>query len=213
MRSVTTRAGLLAALLAAAAGSGAARAQDAGPASIEDPRAARFADVERGVSFGMEAGGLWLTKTPTKDKAAFPYAGDGGGASRGLLVGMTFGVDLGQRLGVAAVLLGTSQRAGTSYGAFDLLAAGLDLRYAFYGKKDRNDWERFYVYAHARGGYALSHPKGLFGDTDTLVAGGLGVEYYTQLRHFSVGLQVDGVYAVSAKAPGFSVSPVVRYTF
>lgn len=213
MRSTTTRAGLLAALLTLAASAGAARAQEAGPVSTEDPRAAKFADVERGLSIGMEAGGLWLTKTPTKDKALFPFAGDGGGASRGLVVGMTLGVDLGQRIGVSAVLLGTSQRAGTSYGAFDLLAAGLDVRYAFYGVKDRNGWERFFAYAHARAGYALSHPKGLFGDTDTLVAGGVGVEYYTQLRHFSVGLQVDGAYAVSAKAPGFSVSPVVRYTF
>lgn len=213
MRSATIRAGLLAALLAAAVGPPAARAQEAAPGAIEDPRAARFADVERGFSFGMEAGGLLLAKTPTKDKALFPYAGDGGGASRGLVVGVTAGVDLGKRLGLGAFVLGTSQQAGTSYGAFDVLAAGLDVRFAFWGRKDRNDWERLYLYAHARGGYALSHPKGLFGDTDTLVAGGLGVEYYTQLRHFSVGLQVDGVYAVSAKAPGLSVSPVVRYTF
>ena len=92
-------------------------------------------------------------------------------------------------------------------------SAGLDLRYAFYGQRDRNGYERFFVYAHARGGYLVSHPTGLFGDTDVLVGGGLGVEYYTQLRHFSVGLQVDGLYVLSAKAPGFAVTPVVRYTF
>jgi len=209
--SATTRLGLVAALAVAA--SGAARAQDAGPSTLADPRAAKFADVERGFFVGMEAGGLALFSTPTADQARFPYAGAGGGASRGVLVGLLAGVDLGKRVALSAFALGTSQRARVDYGAFDLMAAGLDLRVALLGRADRNGWERFFVYGHVRGGYALTHPTGLFGDSDVLAGGGLGVEYYTQLRHFSVGLQLDAVYAVSAGAFGAALSPIVRYTF
>jgi hypothetical protein len=211
--TATVRRARLAPLLAAAlALAGPARAQDVAPGAVEDPRAARFADVERGLSIGFEAGGLGLTRTPTSDKAKFPFTGDGG-TSRGVVVALTLGLDLGSRATVSLFGAGTNQRAGASYGAFDLLAAGLDLRWAFLGQKDRNDWERFFVYAHARGGLATSHPRGLFGTSETLLGAGLGVEYYTQLRHFSVGLQLDGLYALQAKAPGYALTPTVRYTF
>jgi hypothetical protein len=209
--SAITRLGLVAALALAA--SGAARAQEAGPTALEDPRAAKFSDVERGAFVGMEAGGLVLFKTPTADRVKFPVAGEGGGTSRGLVVGLTAGVDLGPVVALSVFALGTSQRASIDYGAFDLLAAGLDLKVAFWKRPDRNGWNRLFLYGHLRGGYALTHPEGLFGDSDVLVAGGLGIEYYTQLRHFSVGLQIDGVYALSAGAPGLSLSPIVRDTF
>jgi len=191
-----------------------ARAQEgAAPPTVEDPRAARFADVERGLFVGLEPGALFLFKTPTVDGARFPYAGSGGGASRGVVLALTLGVDLGSRTAVSLVALGTEQRASASYGAFDLQVVGLDLRRAVWGRKDRNDWERFFVYVHARGGYGRSHPRGLFGNNEILAQAGVGAEYYTQLRHFTVGLQLDGVYAVTAKAPGLAVTPTVRYTF
>jgi hypothetical protein len=211
--SAITRLGLAAAIALALAAPGAGRAQDTGPGALEDPRAARFADVERGVFIGMEAGGLALFKTPTADRVKFPVAGEGGGSSRGVVVGLVAGVDLGPVVALSAFALGTSQRASIDYGAFDLLAAGLDLEVAFWKRADRNGWNRLFLYGHLRGGCALTHPEGLFGDSDVLIAGGLGIEYYTQLRHFSVGLQVDGVYALSAGAPGLSLSPIVRYTF
>jgi hypothetical protein len=209
--TVTSRLVLLAAFLA---GGGVARAQDAAPGAIEDPRAARFADVERGLSVGFEVGYLSLLKTRTEDRSRFPYAGSGGGRSQGVDIAVGLGYDLTPRLAVALFAAATSQRADASYGAFDLLAGGLDLRYAFYGLRDRNGWERFFVYLHARGGYLVSHPRGLFGSGgDVLVGGGLGAEYYTQLRHFSVGVQLDGLYVVSAGAPGLALTPTVRYTF
>jgi hypothetical protein len=202
--------GLLAAALLAA---GPARAQDAAPGAIEDPRAAKFADVERGLFIGFETGALALFKTPTVDPVKFPYAGTGGGTSRGMLVTLLLGVDLGTRTALSLYAQAAEQRASTNYGAFDLQAGGLDLRRALLGRADRNGWERFFVYAHVRGGVARSRPAGLFGDREVLLQGGLGAEYYTQLRHFTVGLQLDGVYALQAKAPGVAVTPTVRYTF
>jgi hypothetical protein len=190
-----------------------AHAQDAAPAPVEDPRAPKFRDVERGLFVGFEAGWLGLLKTPNQDPIKYNFATGGGGSAGGAVIGIHLGYDVTERLAVALFAEGASEKASASYGAFDLLVGGLDLRYAFYGRKDRNGYQRFFLYAHGRGGYLLTHPKGLFGDTDVLVGGGLGAEYFTQLRHFSVGLQVDGLYVLSAKAAGFAVTPVVRYTF
>jgi hypothetical protein len=202
----------LAAVLALAAPL-AAQAQDAAPQLQEDPRAARFRDVERGFFVGFEVGYLGFLDTPTSDPGKFPYAGDGGGASGGLLVGANVGVDIGNRVSFSLFGLGGNQRASVDYGAFSLYTAGADLRVAVWGTKDRNDFERFYVYVHGRGGIARTYPEGLFGTDDVFVAGGPGIEYFTRLRHFSVGLAADYVYATKAKASGFAVYPTVRYTF
>lgn len=187
--------------------------QEAAPKLEEDPRAAKFKDVERGFFIGFEAGYLGLVRTPTADPDKFPLAGSGGGAAGGVLVGVLTGVDLGKRVSVAAYFQGGNARARQDYGAFSLYAAGLDLKVAILGRKDVNDWERFYVYLHGRGGYAKTYPQGLFGTNDTIVGGGPGVEYYTRLRHFSIALGADMIYATKAKAAGFAVYPTVRYTF
>jgi hypothetical protein len=190
-----------------------ALAQDAAPQLQEDPRAARFRDVERGFFLGFETGFVELLDTPTADPVKFPYAGKTGGAAGGLHLGVTVGVDLGSRLSVALFGQGGNQKADPNYGAFSLYAAGVDVRVAVLGARDRNDWERFFVYVHGRGGYAVSYPKGLFGTTDLVVQGGPGIEYYTRLRHFSLGLAADALYATKAGAFGFAVYPTVRYTF
>jgi hypothetical protein len=188
--------------------------QEAAPQLQEDPRVARFRDVERGFFVGFEAGYMGLTETPTAQPADFPSASpSGGGAAGGMVVGVTVGVDLGRRLSLALFGQGGNQKADPSYGAFSLFAGGVDVRVALFGVKDRNDWERFYVYLHGRGGYARSYPEGLFGTDDVLVQGGPGIEYFTRLRHFSIGLAADYVYATKAKASGYAVYPTVRYTF
>lgn len=187
--------------------------QEAAPRLQEDPRAAKFRDVERGFFVGFDAGWLSFLETPTADTAEHPYAGDEGGVSGGLLVGANVGVDLGERFAVSIFAVGANQSADVDYGAFSLYAGGLDVRYAFLAMKDRNGWNRFFAYAHARGGYARTWPVGLFGDVETLVSAGAGVEYFTRLRHFSVGLALDGVYAAKAGAFGLSFYPTVRYTF
>lgn len=183
------------------------------PKLEEDPRAAKFKDVERGFFVGFEAGYLHLLDTPTADREKFPLAGDSGGGAGGILVGALLGMDVGTRLSVALYAQGGNARASPDYGAFSLYAGGLDVKVALLGKKDRNDWERFYVYAHARGGWAKTYPEGLFGTDDLVVGGGPGVEYYTRLRHFSIGVGADLVYATKAGAAGFAVYPTVRYTF
>jgi hypothetical protein len=187
--------------------------QDSAPQLQEDPRVAKFDDVERGFFVGFEAGYLGFADTPTADKAKYPLAGDSGGSSGGLLVGATVGVDLGKRVSVAIVAQGGNQKAGPNYGAFNLLSLGGDVRVAVKGWLDRNDWPRTFLYVHARGGYARTTPEGLFGTSDVVIAGGPGIEYFTKLRHFSVGAALDAVYATKATALGYALYPTVRYTF
>lgn len=188
-------------------------AQQAAPRLAEDPRAARFRDVERGFFVGFEAGYLGLLDTPTDDREKFQLAGESGGRAGGLLVGVLAGVDLGTRVSLAVFAQGGNESASANYGAFSLLAAGLDAKVALLGWRDRNDWERLYLYVHGRGGYARTYPEGLFGTDDLLVAGGPGIEYFTRLRHFSIALGADFVYATKASVAGFAIYPTIRYTF
>jgi hypothetical protein len=87
------------------------------------------------------------------------------------------------------------------------------VRFAYFGTRDPNDYERFFAFVHARGAWVMATPDGLFGSSDIIVSGGTGVEYYTRLRHFSVGIVVDALYAVEAGTAGFALYPTVRYTF
>jgi hypothetical protein len=190
-----------------------ARAQEAAPPLPEDPRAPRFREIERGFSAGLEAGWMGFFKTPTAEPSRYPSAGSGGGFAQGLDVAMTLGAELGDRLGLSLVLLGVNQKAAVSYGSFSLVGVGADVRVVLARLPDSQGVDRLQVYAHARGAYFLTEPHGLFGTTDVLAAGGPGVEYYTRLRHFSLGLALDGVYALKAKAPGIALVPTLRYTF
>ncbi len=191
----------------------AAAAQDAAPPMPEDPRAPRFHDVERGFFTGFEVGYLTLFKTPTADRNRFQFAGAEGGRSDGFLVGATVGYDLTSRLALSAFALGGNSRASVSYGAFSVYAFGGDLRVSLLGSRDANQVERVLFYLHGRGGLLLTRPEGLFGTNDVYLAGGPGVEYFTHLRHFSVGLAGDVAYVAKAKAAGLVITPTVRYTF
>jgi hypothetical protein len=190
-----------------------ALAQDAAPQLEEDPRAAKFKDVERGFFIGFEAGYLGLLDTPTADPEKFKVAGESGGSSGGAVVGVLVGMDLGNRLSLALFAQGGNQSANPNYGAFSLLSFGADAKVAVRGWRDRNDWQRLFFYVHGRGGYAKSYPEGLFGTSDFLLQAGPGIEYFTKLRHFSIGASTDVVYATKAAVFGFAIYPTVRYTF
>jgi hypothetical protein len=183
------------------------------PPLPEDPRAPRFAEVERGFFAGFEAGALWLLETPTADRAKYPFAGEGGGRAIGPLVGAHLGYELGERFAASLFVLGANAQASTSYGAFGLMVTGADLRLSLVTGRVRNGVATLHLYVHGRGGYVVTRPTGLLGTTDLLVAGGPGLEYFTRLRHFSVGLAADAVWLTRAKVPGIAVVPSVRYTF
>ncbi|HEY7726803.1 MAG TPA: adventurous gliding motility protein CglE [Anaeromyxobacteraceae bacterium] len=206
------RARVLAVFLVAL-GPAAAAPQEAAPALPEDPRAPRFREVERGFFAGLEAGWLGLAHTPTADRTRFPAAGAGGGHASGPVVALQLGVDLGERVAVSVMALAAAEQARVNYGAFGLLGGGAEVRVALAGWPDSQGVRRLHLQMRARGALVTSEPLGLFQRNEVLIAAGPGLEYFTRLRHFSVGVGVDGVWALRAKAPGIAVVPVLRYTF
>jgi hypothetical protein len=200
------------ALCAALAAPGAS-AQEAAPALPEDPRAPRFRELERGPFAALEAGWVGIFKTPVAQPARYPSAGGGGGFASGLHLAVLAGAELGPRLALSLVLLGEAPQAAVSYGAFSLVGGGADVRLTLAGSRDSQQVERLFLFAHARGVWFVTEPHGLFGTRDALVAAGPGVEYFTRLRHFSIALGLDGLFALKAKAPGIAAVPTLRYTF
>jgi hypothetical protein len=95
-------------------------------------------------------------------------------------------------------------------------APGAALRFDFVTSDDG----RFFAYARAGAGYALWFPAELAADPGAAPPPGsihtdvaLGMEYYTKLRHLSVGLEVDFQALISPFAFGFQVYPTIKYTF
>jgi hypothetical protein len=190
-----------------------AAAQEAAPPLPQDPRAPRFNDVERGFFTGFEVGFLAIFNTRTADPARYSYAAAGGGTSKGFLVGTTVGYDVTDRFAVSLFALSGNASGSGSYGAFSVLATGGDLRFALLALRDSDGVPRLFGYVHGRGGYLTTYPQGLFGTNDVYLAGGPGIEYFTRLRHFSIGISADVAYVTKAKSAGIAVTPTMRYTF
>ncbi|MBF5042502.1 adventurous gliding motility protein CglE [Aggregicoccus sp. 17bor-14] len=191
-----------------------AQGAEAPAAAPQDRAAVTFNEIERGLYFGLGAGPFFLSNPPS-ETGPRPF-------SSGLHTQVSLGVDLGTRLSIEAFLHVSSSRAGAEYtgnsggsvsGDFTTLAPGAALRARLVGFADSQEVVRTWIYLRAGAGYAMFSPKQLLPDSDILVFGGPGVEYYTRLRHFSVGLEVTGTYLVSAGTYGFAVTPNLRYAF
>lgn len=187
-------------------------------AQARGPNAPRLAEVERGFWVGSTLGAVFYPTLP----------GEGGSFSSGALIGIETGFDLADTLQIGAVLWGQAIGADADYkgitdpaidpkgarGDFQSLLAGGSLRWSFLRLADENDVYRTYFYLRAAGGAAFSRPVGVVGD-GIWFAGGPGVEYFTRLRHFSVGLEVDGMGMMTdeGEAIGFAILPHIKYSF
>ncbi len=72
---------------------------------------------------------------------------------------------------------------------------------------------RFLTSAFVEGGYALPMGSVTMELAGPRVGGGLVFEYYTALRHFSIGLGLSGNYFLTGGNIGAHVSPTLKYTF
>jgi hypothetical protein len=183
-------------------------------ASVQDRPAVTFNEIERGFYFSVQGGPSFLVNPPAEEGER-PF-------STGQMAQVELGVDIGERLSVGIFLMGAANRAGSDYtgnsggaasGDFSYLVPGAVARMHLVGFEDNQDVKRTWIYARGGVGYTLFSPKLLLPDSDILVFAGPGVEYYTRLRHFSVGLEVTASYLVSSGSFGFAVSPNLRYAF
>ena len=190
---------------------GAARAQTGVAAPIEDKPAVEINEVERGVHFGAQAGAMFLFG---------PGARQGSGFSLGRSVGVTAGIDLGELLSVGLFVLGAHidtppgfvSEAGMG-GDFSSLTVGGLARLNLFGSPDSNGIKRLFLDVHAGGGLGLMGPKGVYSGSDIVVLGGAGLQFFTHLRHFSIGLDADFLFGVANMGPGVMLAPNLRYTF
>ncbi|PTL82543.1 adventurous gliding motility protein CglE [Vitiosangium sp. GDMCC 1.1324] len=186
-----------------------ANAQAAG-----DRPAETFEEIERGLYFSV-LGGPFFIVNPPASSGPRPF-------SPGQMAQVEVGVDIGERLSIGAFLMGASNRAGSDYvgnsggaasGDFSTLVPGALARVHLVGFADSQDVKRTWLYVRGGAGYAIFRPKQLLPDSDILVFAGPGLEYYTRLRHFSVGVEVTGSLFVKSQSFGFAVTPNLRYAF
>ncbi|MDQ3266564.1 MAG: adventurous gliding motility protein CglE [Myxococcota bacterium] len=189
----------------------------AGPAlaQTQDKEAVTFEEVERGLYVGASAGPFFILNAPAPDGVARPLAPGQSGA-------VEVGFDFGEVVSVGVFLQGTANRAGQDYrglgdgiqsGDFSALIPGAAIKVNLVGFADAQQTRRTFLFLRAGAGYAMFAPVQLLPDPDILVFGGAGVEYYTRLRHFSIGLELAGSFLVGSGAVGISLMPNLRYAF
>jgi hypothetical protein len=134
------------------------------------------------------------------------------------------GYDIGEIATISLFLMGTANRAGSDYtgnqaaanpasGDFSALIPGANARFNVVGFPDSQDVKRVWLYGKIGAGYVLFQPSLLLRYSDVFLTGAVGVDYFTHLRHFSIGLELGGSYLVSSASFGFSVVPNLRYAF
>ena len=196
--------------------SGAARAQESAAAAPSQENAEVINEVERGFFLGAGAGPFFLVNPPAAPGGKRPF-------SPGQMAQVELGVDIGSILSISAFVTGTANRAGSDYvgvsgtgaasGDFASVVPGLAARVNLVGFEDAYETKRTWIYVRAGAGMALFSPRQLLPAPDILVFGGPGVEYYTRLRHFSIGVELTGSYLINSSSFGFAVTPNLRYAF
>lgn len=180
---------------------------------------AKLDDVERGVWAASHAGAVYYLELP----------GEGGESAIGGLFGVEVGVDLfrdlqfgvlawGQFVGAPADYQGITDDAldpKRARGDFQSLLLGGGLRWSFLRLADVNGVDRTYFFVRAGAGATFSRPVGILDEQGIFGLGGLGVEYFTQLRHFSVGLECNwlGLFGDLGEAHAITLLPHLKYTF
>jgi hypothetical protein len=193
---------------------------DAAASGTGDKPVTSFQEIERGFYVGVSGGPFFMVNPPVAPRA------DGTMPPRPFSPGQTaqleVGLDLGDRLSVGGWVMGAQNRAGSEYvgysggqasGDFSTLVFGGVARLNLVGFKDAQEVPRTWFYLRGGAGYAMFAPNNLLDRPDVLVFAGPGVEYYTRLRHFSVGVEVAGTYLLTSGAFGFAVTPNLRYAF
>jgi hypothetical protein len=142
--------------------------------------------------------------------------------SPGTRMGVRVGYDILNNVAADVFVLASFNRgvidvdkfnAGQITGDIAHFAPGLGLRFAFLTLPVENP--RLFTYVRVGAGYAFWFPQQLAGGSlgSIHTDASLGVEYYTKLRHLSVGFEVAGQALLLPMAFGFHVYPTVKYTF
>jgi hypothetical protein len=210
-------------------GSGGARAQGIA-SNAEEPRAgeeikgdtkvAVINEVERGFFLSVDYGPNYYI--PLANQGFVSMNQDY--LSPGTRMGLRFGYDILNNIAADVFVLANfnqgvlSQQAlrdGVLTGDLAHFAPGVGLRFDFLTIPDAGGHDRFFAFARVGAGYALWFPSELAGNSIGSVHtdASIGFEYYTHLRHLSIGVEADFQALIAPFAFGFAVYPTVKYTF
>lgn len=190
-------------------------------APIEQKTGPKLNEVEHGFYVGASAGvNLALSPGGTMADGSKPgmATGQSGGIELGFEPTPLFAVGVlawGSAASTSSQYLGTCTPGNgvtCPHGNFTQLLLGANARLNLSLGADANDVKRAFFFVRAGAGYAILAPKGLLAN-EPVVFGGPGFEYFTHLRHFSIGIEADASYGLTNKGLGVMVQPLVRYTF
>lgn len=200
---------------------------------LKDKPQDKFNEIERGVYIGITAG-FWSLVNPPANKEILTSSGTTVPGSRqdfsgGQTAQVELGFQFGERVSVGIFIQATANRASAAYtgksqdpmkngaprasGDFTTVIPGALVRIGLLGLNDSQEVKRTWIYLRVGAGYVLYQPKTLLPIPDVVIFGGPGVEYFTRLRHFSIGFETNFVFMALTQAFGFTITPMLRYAF
>lgn len=185
-------------------------------AKLEDKKAIKFNEIERGFFFEGRGGFYGVINPPTLSGGRTYF-------SAGQAIGLDMGFDIGERVSPSIFLLASSNRmlsdytglntTGAASGDFGAITPGAAVKVRLVGFADSQEVMRTWIYVRAAGGVMFYSPPSLLPTLDVLVSGGAGIEYFTRLRHFVIGLEANFNFMALTQSLGFSILPTVKYAF
>lgn len=191
-------------------------AQTAAPTKVEDKKAVTYNEIERGFFFEARGGFYGVINPPTLSGGFSEF-------SAGQAIGLDMGFDIGERISPSIFLLASANRMSSKYtglsttgaasGDFGALTPGAAVKVRLVGIADSQDVQRTWFYLRAGAGVVFYSPASLLPNIDVLVTAGPGIEYFTRLRHFVIGLEANFNFMALTQSLGFSILPTVKYAF
>lgn len=183
------------------------------PAAAEPAAAAQPETVKavvRGLFVDARVGGGYMVVNrdvePTDD---YPLASGSEGLGGGSTIQIGIGFDLNDMIALQA--LGGAVLAS---GSRDDLVRDLSILFAGGGARVSFALrQRLNMVASLGLGYGFADNAVEEPEAGVAVFGGLGVEYYVHVRHFSVGVELSGIAPISPMRVFVAITPSIKYTF
>lgn len=179
--------------------------------TTEDKKPTKFEEIERGFHIDAQIGALVLFSP--KNQA-------NGGVSPGLTIDVGMGYDITDSVSLDLFFMGSNIATPSGFvsengmqGDISAFTIGLMGSYAFWGRPDDNGVNRLFLDGHVGAGASIMRPKDIYESMDFMIRAGVGLEYFTRLRHFSVGVDLDFTFFVKNLGAGILIMPNMKYAF